>query len=181
MSIEHPVSPSHPRARVRLALGAGALAAVAALAVACGGGGASPASSSPAAAPPGSNPSTAAGTPNAAQGTVVPVAMTEFHLQLPTENLAPGTYTFTAMNDGKIVHAIEIDGPGVSDQRTPGVVQPGGSSQLTVTLAPGTYEMYCPVGNHKAEGMDTHFTVGGAPAAPAGAGAPSSPGGGGGY
>jgi uncharacterized cupredoxin-like copper-binding protein len=106
--------------------------------------------------------------------------MTEFHLQLPTENFAPGRYTFTAMNDGKIVHAIEIDGPGVSDQRTPGVVQPGASAQLTVTLAPGTYEMYCPVGNHKAEGMDTHFTVGSAPA-PAGVGAPSSPGGGGGY
>ncbi len=171
-----PVSPSSPRApRTRRAISAAALVAVTALAAACGASGGSPATSSPATAPP-----SAAGVPNAQQGTMVPVQMTEFHLQLPTENLAPGTYTFTAVNDGKIVHAIEIDGPGVTEQRTPGVVQPGASSQLTVTLAPGTYELYCPVGNHKAQGMDTHFTVGGTPA-PAGTGAPSSSGGSGGY
>jgi uncharacterized cupredoxin-like copper-binding protein len=90
---------------------------------------------------------------------MVPVQMTEFHLQLPTESFRAGTYTFTAINDGTVGHAIEIDGPGVSDQRTPGVLKSGQSAPLTVTLAPGTYEMYCPVGDHKAEGMDTHFTV----------------------
>ncbi|MDQ6657996.1 MAG: hypothetical protein M3Z00_07200 [Actinomycetota bacterium] len=28
-----------------------------------------------------------------------------------------------------------------------------------MTLQKGTYELYCPVGNHKQMGMDTHITV----------------------
>jgi uncharacterized cupredoxin-like copper-binding protein len=57
-----------------------------------------------------------------------------------------------------VVHALSIDGPGVEDQRTP-AVQPGASAPLTVTLTAGTYDMYCPVGNHKALGMNVALTV----------------------
>jgi plastocyanin len=88
--------------------------------------------------------------------------MTEFHLALSQQTFAPGTYTFVAVNSGQTVHAIEVDGPGVSDQRTPGDVQPGQSASLTVALQPGSYELYCPVDGHKSKGMDTHFTVGSA-------------------
>jgi uncharacterized cupredoxin-like copper-binding protein len=86
--------------------------------------------------------------------------MTDFHLALSDPTSAPGTYIFVAVNAGHDEHAIEIDGPGVSDQRTQGVVQPGQSASLTVTLQPGTYEMYCPVDGHRAMGMNTRFTVG---------------------
>lgn len=142
--------------RARWLLGVGTLVCAAAVATACG-------SATTTAAPP---PAAAAspGTSPAAQATVVPVQMTEFRLALPTQTFAPGTYTFNAINAGKVVHAIEIDGPGINDQRTQGVVQPGQSAPLTVTLQPGTYEMYCPVDGHKAMGMDLHFTVGNAPA-----------------
>lgn len=85
--------------------------------------------------------------------------MTDFHLALSDQPLTPGTYTFAAINAGHDEHAIEIDGPGVSDLRTPGVVQPGQSASLTVTLQPGTYDIYCPVGDHRAMGMEVHFTV----------------------
>jgi uncharacterized cupredoxin-like copper-binding protein len=89
----------------------------------------------------------------------VTVTATEFKLALPSTHLAPGTYTFTMDNAGHATHSIEIDGPGVSNQesRTAG---PGGTSTLTVTLQPGTYDMWCPVGNHRAEGMETKLTVG---------------------
>ena len=87
------------------------------------------------------------------------VQMTDFHLALPNQTLAPGTYTFVAVNAGHTGHAIQIDGPGVSDQRTQGVVQPGQSTSLTVRLVPGTYDIYCPVDGHRAMGMDTHFSV----------------------
>lgn len=30
---------------------------------------------------------------------------------------------------------------------------------MTVTLKAGSYEAYCPIGDHKAMGMDMHFTV----------------------
>lgn len=141
--------------RARWLLGVGTLICAAGLATACG-------ATTTAAPPPAS--AAASGTSTAGQATVVPVRMTEFRLALPTQTFAPGTYTFNAINAGQVVHAIEIDGPGVDDQRTQGVVRPGQSAALTVTLQPGTYEMYCPVDGHKAMGMDLHFTVGNAPA-----------------
>ncbi len=80
------------------------------------------------------------------------------------------------------MHSLEIDGPGVADQRIPGVVAAGQSATLTVTLRGGSYDIYCPVGNHKAMGMDTHITVGGSPAATTTPAAPTSTSGsGGGY
>jgi uncharacterized cupredoxin-like copper-binding protein len=64
------------------------------------------------------------------------------------------------MNKGHLSHSLEIDGPGVSDQRIPGTISPGSSKQLTVTLQKGTYEIYCPVDSHKSLGMLIHVTVG---------------------
>jgi uncharacterized cupredoxin-like copper-binding protein len=95
----------------------------------------------------------------------VTVKESEYKLQLSTTKLGAGTYRFTARNVGKIPHALEIDGPGVSDMRTPGTIAPGSSKTLTVTLKKGSYEIYCPVPGHKAMGMDMHVTVGGAAAA----------------
>src|SRR5207253_2046335 len=40
------------------------------------------------------------------------------------------------------------------------LISPGASSTLTVTLKPGTYELYCTVPGHKAAGMDVKITVG---------------------
>lgn len=155
----------------------GALAsgvAAVALVAACGSGAAyGPAATPPAASAP------SASAPGATQ---VPVTMTDFHLALPTQALHAGTYTFVAANAGKTVHSLVVDGPGVAGQRIPGVVQPGRSAELTVTLQPGSYEMYCPVGGHKALGMDVQFTVaGGGSTAAAPPPAPASGGGGGGY
>jgi uncharacterized cupredoxin-like copper-binding protein len=95
----------------------------------------------------------------------VTVKESEYKLQLSTTKLGAGTYRFTARNVGKIPHALEIDGPGVSDMRTPGTIAPGSSKTLTVTLKNGSYEIYCPVPGHKAMGMDMHVTVGGGAAA----------------
>lgn len=38
--------------------------------------------------------------------------------------------------------------------------QGGQSGSLTVDLQPGTYQIWCPVGDHKGKGMDTTITVG---------------------
>jgi uncharacterized cupredoxin-like copper-binding protein len=128
------------------------VAGVAVVAAACGGG------STGGPTPGGTTPATSGPTSSPLAGQQVTVQMTDFRLALP-ETLAPGTYTFVAVNAGQTVHAIQIDGPGVSDQRTPGDVQPGQSASLTVTLQPGSYDIYCPVDGHQAMGMDTHFTV----------------------
>jgi plastocyanin len=92
-------------------------------------------------------------------GTVVTVEMTDFALALSQPTFTPGTYTFRASNEGQAPHTISINGPGVEDQTAGGPARPGQEVEMTVTLQPGTYEIWCPVGNHQALGMTSTFTV----------------------
>ena len=91
-------------------------------------------------------------------GPQITVRMTDFHLALSRQSPTPGTYTFLALNAGQTEHALVIAGPDVAGQRTP-ILQPDQSARLTATLQPGSYELYCPVDGHKADGMDTYLTV----------------------
>jgi uncharacterized cupredoxin-like copper-binding protein len=54
-------------------------------------------------------------------------------------------------------HAVAVEGKGVDKDGK--VVQPGGTSRVTVTLKKGTYSFYCPVGNHEAAGMKGRLVV----------------------
>jgi len=90
--------------------------------------------------------------------TTVTATETEMAIALSTSTFKAGTYTFVVKNAGSVTHALTIDGPGVEDQ-TSGDVAPGESGKVTVTLTPGSYDIYCPVSNHKSAGMDTHITV----------------------
>lgn len=157
---------------VRLATAGAVLGGVALLTAACGGSSGS-----------GSTPTTTAGggTTSAAaagstSGNQVTATLTEYHIALSTQTFAPGTYTFVAKNAGQVGHALEIDGPGVNDQRTPGDLQPGQSANLTVTLSAGTYDVFCPVPGHKSLGMDATITVSGSGSGSGGGGAATQPG-----
>lgn len=92
-------------------------------------------------------------------GKTVTATETEFHIALSSKKLTPGTYTFRDKNAGTITHALTVNGPGVNNKST-GDLNPGQSATLTVTLNAGTYHVYCPVGNHKMEGMDETVQVG---------------------
>ena len=70
----------------------------------------------------------------------------------------PGTYTFEATNDGGVDHALEIEGNGIEEETD--TIGPGESASITVDLESGTYEMYCPIGNHRDLGMSGEVTVG---------------------
>lgn len=73
--------------------------------------------------------------------------------------LASGTYTFTASNDGTIGHALALQGEGIS-AGTPDASYAAGTSQsFTLDLAPGTYQILCPVPGHKEAGMAGTITV----------------------
>jgi plastocyanin len=89
----------------------------------------------------------------------VEIRETEFALEPDTVNLdLAGTYTFRAVNDGSSEHALEIEGGGVEGETE--TLAAGESGEVTVELAEGTYELYCPVGNHKEEGMVGRVVVG---------------------
>jgi uncharacterized cupredoxin-like copper-binding protein len=88
----------------------------------------------------------------------VSVSETEWKVALPSTTLAAGKYTFDLKNDGHIPHDLTINGPGVSNQKTP-VINPGKTAKLTVELKGGSYDFYCSVPGHKAAGMDVKVTV----------------------
>jgi plastocyanin len=94
----------------------------------------------------------------------VPLSATlsEWTIRLSDETVPAGPVTFSVTNTGSIPHALEVEGQGT--ERKTSLIQPGASARLTLTLEPGTYEIYCPVGqdSHKKLGMDTHLKVVGA-------------------
>lgn len=91
----------------------------------------------------------------------IEIAETEFMLDPATVTVRePGTYTFHVVNDGGVVHAFEIEGPGIEEETAD--IDPGGSADLTIEIAePGEYELYCPVDGHRERGMESTLSLGG--------------------
>ena len=101
----------------------------------------------------------AAGDDAGSEGSVVDVALGEFTIEPSAIAVEPGSYTFHVVNDGGVVHALEIEGP--SREVETGDLAPGESADLTVDFSEdGTYEIYCPVGDHRDRGMEGSITVG---------------------
>jgi plastocyanin len=97
----------------------------------------------------------------------VSVTLSEWKVQLARDTVSAGPVSFRVKNAGSMTHGFQILGPGVDKGSQPIAV--GQSASLTVTLKPGTYEIYCPMSeeSHKKVGMVTKLTViGGETAAP---------------
>ena len=92
----------------------------------------------------------------------VSAKLSEWTVQLSEAAIPAGPVNFTITNAGSIPHAFEVEGPGVEKETA--LIQPGEKAMLTLTLKPGEYEVYCPVGgdSHKKLGMLTRLRVGGA-------------------
>jgi uncharacterized cupredoxin-like copper-binding protein len=150
-AVSQPTMPS----RCRHGLTAALAFAVVALATACAG---STASTGGPAAPATADTSTTAAATTSAAATAVTVTMTEFKFAMDDSALKAGSYTLHAVNAGQYPHALELSGPGVSNQKT-AVVQPGQSADLAVTLQAGSYDIWCPVPGHRAKGMEVHVDV----------------------
>jgi plastocyanin len=108
----------------------------------------------PPATPPGEPPSPPAADEDgdSEDAVTVTVGLADFSIDLSEETFTPGTYTFVVEQQGAMAHALAIEGPGVAEET--GIINPGGpAEELTVTLEPGTYELWCPVANHRQMGM----------------------------
>jgi len=97
--------------------------------------------------------------PGSPEPTQVSVRLSEWKVELSQPNIAAGPVTFVVTNTGQIPHAVEVEGEGIEQETE--TIQPGANGTLTLTLKPGTYEVYCPVGegSHKKLGMEAHLTV----------------------
>ena len=68
-----------------------------------------------------------------------------------------GPLEIKTLNTSQTPHNIAIDGPGA--KATGKVVQGGGTSTITVTVAPGKYDFFCTVPGHRQAGMQGVLTV----------------------
>lgn len=74
-----------------------------------------------------------------------------------TANAGNVTVAMTNPTGNQAPHAIEIEGQGV--EKSGQTVTAGGTSTVTADLKPGKYEFYCPVDDHRADGMEGTLTV----------------------
>lgn len=89
----------------------------------------------------------------------VAVSETEYALDPANPTVKPGSVTFNVSNDGQIVHTLEVEGPN-GEQELETDLQPGQTGTLAVDLSePGSYEFYCPIADHKEQGMEGKITV----------------------
>ena len=99
----------------------------------------------------------------------VAIDESEFKLQPMQLNVAAGEVVhFTIRNVGTIQHnlEVELESAGIEQKLFPTNLQPGEMRTADFTFPrAGTWEMYCPVGNHKDRGMTGEIMV--AAAAPA--------------
>jgi hypothetical protein len=101
-------------------------------------------------------------TARAATPDTATVTLSEWKVEVEPSELKPGPIVFKVRNAGKVSHALEVEGKGIEKQIA--TLPHDASGELRLTLAPGKYEAYCPVGrgSHKMLGMVTSFSVKGA-------------------
>jgi uncharacterized cupredoxin-like copper-binding protein len=61
-------------------------------------------------------------------------------------------------NKGNAGHDLWIKGPGVDNAKTT-TLAGGRQGEITVTLQPGTYELWCSIDSHRARGMQQTINV----------------------
>ena len=89
----------------------------------------------------------------------VKVTLSEWKMRLSQDTVHAGTVTFQVTNTGAMSHALQVTGEGVDKGTRQIAVREVGT--LTVTLKPGTYELFCPLaeGSHKMAGMKRTIVV----------------------
>lgn len=87
----------------------------------------------------------------------VSVTEGEWYVRLDPSTVRPGRITFNIRNEGKALHAFELENGNVEERSAD--IQPGESTTMTVTLPAGEYTAYCPIGNHEGRGMHTMLRV----------------------
>jgi plastocyanin len=93
----------------------------------------------------------------------IQVSETEFSISPATIDVpSAGTYAFDVTNDGQITHALNIEESGGGNEVESGDIGSGETKTVRFTFSgDGSFEMYCPIGNHRDQGMEGTIRVGG--------------------
>jgi plastocyanin len=95
--------------------------------------------------------------PASAQTITAEVGLTEYAIQMPV-SLAAGPQVFSVTNNGISVHNLEVEGLGI-EETFESNLSPGETQTMRLDLEPGTYQVYCPVSNHREQGMEMQLSV----------------------
>jgi uncharacterized cupredoxin-like copper-binding protein len=133
-------------------LAVGVLAAVPLAAAGCGG------SSNDNSSSTSSSTAADANAPVSGPGGSLKVGESEFKLNPQNASTQHGAVKIDVSNDGKVTHSLNIDGPN-GDIELGKDLSPGQSGTFTANLPPGTYDWYCPIDGHRAQGMEGKVTV----------------------
>jgi uncharacterized cupredoxin-like copper-binding protein len=93
------------------------------------------------------------------------VSLTEYEIEMSNPLYAveelisfpPGSQTFRVTNNGTTEHNFEVEGQGIEEAFETNL-SPGETRTMQLNLGPGTYVVYCPVGNHRDQGMEVQLT-----------------------
>ncbi|MBA3534529.1 MAG: hypothetical protein H0T73_21635 [Ardenticatenales bacterium] len=91
------------------------------------------------------------------ESTVAPAELAEFTLTMPG-TLTAGPLTFEVTNAGTMAHNFEVEGNGIEEAFESNLM-PGETRTMQLDLAAGTYEVYCPIGDHADRGMRVELTI----------------------
>lgn len=98
-------------------------------------------------------------TASVASAQSVTVTLSEWKIGLTRDTVQAGTVTFEVNNTGQMTHAFYVKGNGIDKGTREIPARQAGS--LTLTLKPGTYEVFCPMSeeSHKQAGMSRKLVV----------------------
>jgi uncharacterized cupredoxin-like copper-binding protein len=99
-----------------------------------------------------------AAAPNGAGDGALEVVLADFALEPAALSAEAGEVTLHVVNEGATAHGLTLEGPGV--EASTEELAPGESADLVVDLPDGAYTLWCPVGGHRAQGMEGTLTVG---------------------
>lgn len=94
---------------------------------------------------------------NGSDASVVTVMLREHEIELPGEATA-GEVVFELSNEGDQVHGFAVEGNGIDETLTSDI-RPGSTERVTIELEPGTYTVWCPIGDHRDRGMEATLEV----------------------
>jgi uncharacterized cupredoxin-like copper-binding protein len=104
------------------------------------------------------SPGGAAVVPGVDAGTTVLVMIQEGSIAVREQAIPPGPAVLTIENRGTDVHNLFIEGEGIS--RAAGdTIAANGSASVDVNFRPGTYTLYCPLGDHRQKGEQVEVTI----------------------
>lgn len=99
----------------------------------------------------------------------VEATLGEWSIALSVDTVAAGPVHFMIRNAGSVAHTFEVEREGNGDDEAEATewktetIAAGAETTLAADLAPGTYEIYCPLedehGDHEDKGMKTTLIV----------------------